>query len=306
MNFKRFNSILILTVLLLGIGVSRAESAPVKIDLQASRNYGYSMGDEIKLTALIETQNFYSLEEGSLPQPAPVNSWLVLKSAQLEEAPSDYDYKLKLTYQIFKDVRKSVQQTIPALPLQFSRAGKNLSAEIPAWAFTYHPLLPEQTPNDQLQIQPELSAEKLDPGKHSRNIRLLILLLVAVCFYIAWFYGKIPFLERYSGPFGLASRKLKKLANQNFSEQSFCEAVKCFHNAINDTCGKTVFLEQLPEFFENHPAYLPVRKQTEEVFRISRQLFFTDAPVVSDQNSIKQIEALCQLYRKIERGSKWI
>lgn len=306
MNSNLFNSILFLAALLLGIGASRAESVPVKIDLQASRNYGYSMGDEIELTALIKTQNFYSLEEGSLPQPAPINSWLVLRSAQLEDAPSGYDYQLKLIYQIFKDVRKSQQQTIPALPLRFSRAGKNLTVEIPAWEFTYHPLLPEQTPNERLQIQPELFPEKLDPGKHSRNVRFLIFFLIAVCFYIAWFYGKIPFLERYSGPFGLASRKLKKLSSQKFSEQGYREALKYFHNALNDTCGKTVFLEQLPEFFETHPAYQPVRKQTEEVFRISRQLFFVDAPVAGDQNSIKQIEALCLLYRKIERGSKWI
>lgn len=306
MNYKPFNFIVLLAGLLLCAEVSLAKSSPTSIDLQSSRNYGYTIGDEIKLTALIEMQNFYSLENSSLPQPGPVNSWLVLKTVDLEDATSGYDLKLELTYQIFKDVRKTIIETIPALPLQFSRGGESMMVELPAWTFTYHPLIPEQTQTDRIPIQPVLYAVHLDPGKHSSYVRFLIIILVAVCLYIAWFYGKIPFLERYSGPFGRACRTLKKLDNQNFSKQNYCEALQCFHKAINDTCGKTVFSEQLPEFFENHPAYQPARKQTEQLFRVSRQLFFSDAPVEREKISIQQIESLCLLYRKIERSAKWI
>ncbi len=286
-------------------GSAVAETPAIRIELQGPRNFGYSLGDEITLTALIETPMFYRLESGFLPQPGAVNNWLELKSIFLDEAPAGHDYKITLIYQIFKQARETTQLTIPALPLRFHYAGENLEQSVPAWRFTYHPLLSAKTAVEQQPIQPLLPAIPLQ-DKHSRKIQGLLLALGGLLAYMLWFYGKLPYLERYSGPFGRACKALKKILRLPDSEQNYLSALMQFHKALNETAGETVFYAQLPAFFQRFPAFQPLQQQTEQLFNISRQLFFTDSTTPAAALSLKQIERLCQLYRKIERGAKWI
>ncbi len=281
------------------------EASPISIRLEETRNAGYSLGDEITLIANIEAPYFYKLESALLPKPGPFSDWLELKSIRFYDNVSDFDYRLIITYQIFKGVKKTVNLSIPPLPLHFSYGGSDEQAEIPAWSFSYHPQIAPETPDNAVAIQKELPAPFLDNSGEKKWALIFLALILFLMIYIGWLYGKIPFLERYSGAFGKASRTLAEILREPYSEENYRKALQCFHHALNEINGGTVFYEQLDDFFQRYPAYMQTREQTERLFRISHDIFFAAAEIDPVKLPLTEIAALCQACRKIERGSRW-
>ena len=279
---------------------------PIKIDLETPRNFGYSLGDQITLIARIHTPIFYRLETSSLPKPGPLTDWLQLVSVVPLETVADYDYALAVTYQVFKHVPLTTELTLPPLPLHFKHQGKSLTEVLPAWTFSYNPLIPGNKADDQIEPEPEMAPTPMKTAAPMRRLLYLIAAISALLLYILWFYGKVPFLERYSGAFGKACRTLKLLKKQPPSQENSLKALQCFHHALNELSGETVFAEQLPLFFQRFPKFTPLREKTEDFFRVSQQIFFTGKPEAMASISIAQVETLCLRYRKLERGSKWI
>ena len=270
-----------------------------------SRNYGYTLGDQINLTVLVKTPLFSQLEQNQLPDPGFLNSWLFLKSVTVNDDVDDFDYQLHITYQLFKSVKQNRQLTIPPMPLKFKQSGSYTEVFVPEFSFSYHPVS-AVTSDDQLTVQPELAAPTLENAKHNRNLSYIMILIALILFYIGWFYGKIPFLERYSGKFGAACKTLAKLKKQPLNEEVYRQALQSFHHAINAVHGTTLFQHQLPAFFVGHSAFKPLQKQTVALFKVSQQLFFTDLVIDKESFSLAEIEKLCQQYRKLERGGRWV
>jgi mxaA protein len=290
---------------LLSLNSFAENESPITIELANQRDYGYSLGDEIVSKALINTTFGYQLEQASIPKPGPINSWLVLTRSKLEEDSNGYDYQLRLYYQAFKSVKQNTPLAIPAVELRFDSPLKSANASIPAWNFTYNPLIPGTTPDNQVNIQSPLKPEYLKTASHYRVIIWLILFTLLLSLYLAWIYDKLPFLRRYSGPFGRGCKTLAQLGVNPDSKASNREALLCFHRAMNECAGKTVFTENLTHFFQENPQFSEAKLQTEKLFNYSRQLFFSQSVTQTRVVTTEKILSLCQLYRKIERGSRW-
>ncbi|MDO8844975.1 hypothetical protein [Methylicorpusculum sp.] len=297
---------LVFFVLLMTGSAASSESSRIIVELEAPRAYGYSLGDKITLKTHIKTPLFYQLETGFLPNPGPLNDWLKLDSVELLDAQSGFDYALALTYQVFKSVDSATELTIPALPIRFSHTGTSETEHIPAWTFGYSPLLPKSKADAQIQPEPELSAVLISPDQHALRLTLLWTCAAIILLYIVWFYGKIPFLERYSGAFGQACRDLKKLKKLPPSQETSQKAMQCFHRALNQLAGETVFAAQLPEFFNRFPQFKPLQDRTGIFFQASERLFFSSHPDTKTMIAVEKIEELCLLYRKLERSRRWI
>ena len=297
---------LVFFVLLMTGSIARSESSAVVVELETPRAYGYSLGDKITLKAHIKTPLFYQLETGFLPNPGSLTDWLRLDSVELLDAQSGFDYAMAITYQVFKSVDAATELTIPALPIRFSHTGTSETANIPAWTFGYSPLLPKSKPEAQIQPEPELSAVPISPDKHALKLTVLWTCAALILLYIAWFYGKIPFLERYSGAFGQACRDLKKLKKLPPSQETSQKAMQCFHRALNQLAGETVFAAQLPEFFSRFPQFKSLEDRTGIFFQASERLFFSGLPETRTMIAVEKIEELCLLYRKLERSGRWI
>ncbi|MGR9072193.1 MAG: hypothetical protein ACU833_03900 [Gammaproteobacteria bacterium] len=287
-------------------GAAQAAPSPVVVTLKEQRDYGYTLGDIVTLTIDIEAPYYYQLEKSFLPEPGPVTSWLELKSIRIDDSIEAADYRLIIAYQVFKSVSKTTRLTIPPMPIRFRVGTGSATAETPEWTFTYHPLISPETPDDRVLIQKELKAPRLDEKAPIRNAFYLLAAAALTLAYIAWVYGKIPFLERYAGAFGRACSELDKIAKQPYSDARYRKALQCFHRALNETSGETVFSERLSAFFDEFPAYAPVRSQTEKLFSISGDVFFADHPVEPEKMPLDEIRALCRLCRKIERGARWV
>lgn len=305
MNNKYFAHFYLWLLLYLS-GAMSASAANIQIELESPRNYGYSLGDKITQMAHIKTPLFYKLESGFLPAPGPVNEWLRLDSIESIQNKPGKDYSLAITYQVFKSVRATEELTIPPLPIRFMHRGTPEIETLPPWTFSYHPLIPKNKADRDIEPEPETPPRLIDATQHRRALTYLLGALSLVLFYIVWFYGKIPFLERYSGTFGKACRELKKLKKLPQSNSVTLQALQCFHHALNEMAGETLFAGQLPDFFQRHPKFLPLQERTEALFAISQQLFFAEAGSESPAISPAQVEQLCLLYRKFERSGRWI
>ncbi|GAB4255925.1 MAG: hypothetical protein Kow0065_04340 [Methylomicrobium sp.] len=302
MNNKRFGPIL-LSILLFADSALAAKTGPVSIELDTPRAFGYSLGDTITLTAQIKVPLFYTLETGFLPQPGPVNEWLTIHTIEPITPAADKDYALAVTYQVFKSVRTTEELTIPPLPIRFLHRGETETESIPAWTFSYNPLIPATKADNRIAPEPELAPRPIDTNRHADNLSYLLSAIAALTLYIVWFYGKIPFLERYSGAFGVACRELRRLKKQPTSKENTLQALQCFHRALNEVAGETVFASELPAFFQREPKFRPLQEKTEALFDISQRWFFTDeSPPIERAH----IENLCRLYRKLERSPRWI
>ncbi len=305
MNNKHFAHFCLLLTLYLS-GAMTAIGANIEIELDTPRNYGYSLGDKITLTAHIGVPLFYKLESGFLPAPGPINEWLKLVSIESIPLKPDKDYSLAVTYQVFKIVRATEELTIPPLPIRFMHRGKPETVTLPAWTFSYHPLIPANKADSSIEPEPESPPQLINSTSHNRALTYLLGVSSILLFYIVWFYGKIPFLERYSGSFGKACRELKKLKKLPHSRAVTLQALQCFHHALNELAGETLFAAQLSAFFQRHPSFQPLQEKTEALFVISQELFFAEVGSEPPAIGPAQIEKLCLLYRKFERSGRWI
>jgi len=300
------NRFLLLLTLVLFCQNSLAEkNSSIDFEIAPSRNYGFTLGDEISATVLINTSYGYQLEEATMPKPGPINDWLSLTGIKLEEDQEDYDYQLHLYYQVFKSVKQSIQLTIPEFPLTFDNRLKNISIIIPAWDITYNPLVPASISDNQVTIQAARKPTQLINSNLIPVISWLLLFAFLIALYLAWIYDKLPFLNRYSGPFARSCHNLIELNNKPETESKTREALSCFHQAINECAGRTVFTENLAHFFQQHPEFSEAKQQTEKLFKFSQHLFFSQSRRRVSGLTTEQILTLCYLYRKIERGTRW-
>ncbi len=301
--------LLFLAALLISVCSVAENKSPIQIELARQRNFGYSLGDEIVTTALINTGFGYQLEPASIPKPGPVNNWLTLTKTKLEQGSNGYDYQLQLYYQAFKSVKQSTQLTIPAVELRFVNYLKSTSKSIPSWYFIYNPLILGTTPDNQVSIQGPIKPVYLNTTSHYPVIFWLIMFATLLSLYLVWIYDKLPFFRCSGGPFGRACHTMSQLSKTTDSETNNREALSCFHKAMNECAGKTVFSKNLAEFFQHHPQFSGAKPETEKLFNYSRQLFFSQSVTQSatqrEAITTQQMLSLCQWYRKIERGSRW-
>lgn len=302
----KFLQLICILLCLISSNASFAGTGPIQIDLITPHRYGYSLGDKITLTAQIKTALFYRLEIGFLPKPGPLNGWLELSAITDAQPAAGYDYALTITYQLFKSVPNPTELTLPPMPLHFKHQSESLIENVPAWTFSYTPLIPKSIADADLEPEPEMPPELLDNGALSVRLAYLLAAISVLSFYIVWFYGKAPFLERYSGAFGKACRTLKFLKKQPPAQQINLKAMQCFHHALNELAGETLFTQQLADFFDRHPKYASLQAPTEAFFKTSDKLFFNANAESSAAPDIIEIERLCLLYRKLERSSRWL
>ncbi len=305
MNFKFYILTALLAALIIPSRLVLAGPEAIQIETQAARNFGYTLGDRFKLTAYIDTPLFYSLETGYLPKPGQITHWLELTKLNVDTDIKQHDYVLEFTFQVFRQTRETSSLSIPAIPLRFRYAGETINTAIPAWSFNYSPLLPEVGNIATLPIQPLLPVKPLKQI-HGERIFYLLFTLILICLYLLWFYGKLPFLERYNGPFGKACKIIKPQLNRSETEAVYQQILICFHHALDETAGETVLLAKLKLFFKQYPQFQPLQSDTEQLMAYSQQWFFDPHAAKTQRWPVEDILLLCNRYRKIERSGRWL
>lgn len=217
--------------------------------------------------------------------------WLMLTGVNhtSHESTNGTQYKLTYSYQVV-NIEQGLREFL--LPRHYLHYGKdnNLNKLIvpPSKPLGITSI---SNPNRR-DVQPNAAPKPLTLSVH----KLLIYGVLLACTLISLFVllMGLPF-SHSANPFKDALKVLKN--TQNGVENS----LKILHGAFNATANKTVFVDNLDDFFQRHPQFKPLQKEIEQFFAYSNQVFF--APRSSAENmSDAEIIALAKRCRKVEQG----
>ncbi len=270
----------------------------LKLDVRQPRAFGYHIGDKFERLIELRVRKSYQFKKNSLPVPGRITRWLAMEAPQIvrENLADSVEYDIRLTYQIINIDPQVHEVSVPHHELLFSDGNTSVMAFVPASRVGLSVL--SDRSNDRLQV--DRAPQSIAPS-HSIGVLFGCLLLCAVA-GLAYLYWGLPFLSR-ARPFTEVYRSLRKFSDQVWREDHYSEALREIHRAFNETAGKTVFLENLGDFFNNHRQYASLKSSINDYFSHSRKYFFTESgdrkPI---QYSRSDLVALAEACSDIERG----
>lgn len=282
-----------------------ASAAQIDIEAHNPRPFGYVVGDTFEQTLDLSAKNTQTLDEKTLPKPGRLNAWLELRDITVSESSSAgrRNYRIKLIYQLPNaptDIR------VIELPshrfLFFEAKQKPLEIRSTEWPMTIGPITPaEVLARDGLEaLRPDVAPQGIDTAPIRQRMLFSALALAALLVYWCYRQFGIPFLASQRRPFTHTYRKLNRLNKQSPTE-AFPKAIEALHRALNETAGKSLFIENVEQFIAHRSIPDGLADKTREFFRISRAEFFGGG-IADSQRSLAWALDFCRAWRDIERG----
>lgn len=286
------------------------------VELYAPRPFGYVIGDTLALTAEIALDAPFVLDPASLPQPRALDYWLDLREARLRDhGVSDgvHHYTLDLVYQTFYAPLEPRRLAIPGVALSAVEGERRVAVNVPPWSFLMSPLreIVSTAPGQAMALRPDIPPEPIPTVATMRRLVAALVVALAAFGILAWQMGWGPFGRRRSRPFARAARAIPSaLASPASSSASpsssstYRGALLVLHRAFDATAGKGVFAEDLPGFFEAHPAFRAAETEVHRLFAASRRAFFGDDPQGAQHDlPPPELVAISRRLRAVERGT---
>lgn len=290
-----------LVALLLGwSGVGFA--AEIEIVPHNPRPFGYVVGDTVNRELTIHVNSGYVLDEKNLPKPGRLGAWLELRSIDLHETrvSRGRQYSVKLTYQFPNSPTEVKMVELPAHKFGFIGNDKSIDATASEWPITLAPITPEEVlARDGLEaLRPDIRPAGADTKPLRQRLLGYGSALAVILLYWAYRYFGIPYLAKNRRPFTRAYRDLNRLDQQ---DHAFSRAVERVHVALNETAGKSLFMENIDQFLASRGADEDLKNLTRQFFELSRDEFFGAG--TSDSNrSLDWLLNFCRAWRDVERG----
>lgn len=278
--------------------------------IDPTRDAGYVVGDILKRKVTITIKKPYQLITESLPIVGYEHRYRGKKSgielvnidvSSNQKAASE-THVLDLDYQVFKTdrVAKPGALRAEALKMRNTENKEIVQYKLPDFTFRISPLsLIGQIKLDQ-EMYPFTPPLTIDNSKVIFNLKVLAALLACALLGLLYIFGAHAWLPRMGAPFAKAFRDIKKMSD---SPEGIKQAVTRTHQALNKTAGASLFSNNLVEFIAQNPTFSPAKKEIEQFFGLSHQVFFEDASQsLATENSKAWLLQLCRRLRDCERG----
>ncbi len=276
--------------------------------VEPPRDVGYTVGDILSRTVIIEVKHPYELLPTSLPiagnqkkrqnrdQGIEVREVTVEKSAGVNTTT----YTLHLSYQVFTNKIVARPAALPPEFIKFGGKGENFEVRVPSWNFRISPLAVYGS----VVIEKDMSTFRgpllLDRSKHEDIRNALLGVLAISVLGLIYILGTSNWLPRMGRPFAQTCRDLRKLGND---DEGIRAAVSRVHQAFNATAGHGVF--EATSFLLRKPGFEPVAGDIERFFKLSRTVFFEPgAPHGIEGDVMTWLRQFTRRCRDCERGLK--
>jgi mxaA protein len=273
---------------------------------------GYTVGDILTRKVIVTIKKPYVLVDESLPiigyerryKGQLVGIDLSAITHTKKETSDSVTHEISLSYQVFTNNLVAKHGSMPQEYLRLFNVdakGKDVAkARIPSWDFVVSPL----SVFGSLKIENDMSGFRgpllLNPAPEKTRLNILLGVMGASLLGLLYMLGKHAWLPRMGGPFAKSYRAIRKQEN---TPQGIQNAVSSMHTALNETAGMSLFTGNLEQFFAKKPAFKAIRKEFEQFFGLSRQVFFE--PNAQHQTGSDPIAWLAQFSRRCrdcERG----
>jgi mxaA protein len=281
-------------------------AAPVaQVQTVEPRAFGYTLGDVLERRVIVDTQAPYTLAANALPKPGRIGTWLELRAPELRTIVREGGtrYEIVFTYQLINAPTELKTLAVPDLMLELTDGAKPVREIVPEFLFTAAPLTPENIlargPLD--EMQPDAAPPLLPVATIETRLIAYATAAAAILLFLACRMWGIPFIEASRGPFARAASDVKRLARTP-GDTANREAIRRIHRAFDETAGRAVFADEVPEFLSHHPGYAALAPDIGRFFDLSRQEFFAGRTV--EPSILSWLAGFCRECRAVERGSR--
>lgn len=286
-----------------------APDAPRLLRVEPPRDTGRHLGDLLPYRALLHWPAGWDIDRDGLPardqegRPMSLHGHRVLPAAASEAC--DPCRWLVLDWQVFKAVRMTEDVPLPAAELRLRQGSQVVTLTLPAARVAVSPLVPWERRRDWLDsVRPGWQASPYDVAAVVRQ-GVVLATLAALCF-AAWAWTSGRWLPRArSRPFAQAWGALRARHRRDAAAPAQAEDLRLWHRAFDATAGRAVLAEDLPAFFDQHPAFAPLAPECTAMFAASQRFFFLQAPtilLVSDLSDLLRRLAACEFGQRSRRG----
>jgi mxaA protein len=274
--------------------------------IEPARDVGYTVGDILTRTIIMEVRQPYELLPTSLPVPGNDKkrqnrgSGIEVRDVTVEKSSGAGTniYTLHLSYQVFTNKVVARPASLPPEFVKFGGRGENFSVRIPSWNFRISPLSVFGAVDIEKDMSPFRGPLLLDSTRNRQLLQLLAGVLGLSALGLLYILGTRAWLPRMGRPFSHALRDLKRYPAD---EAGIAQAVTRLHQAFNLTSGAGVF--DAASFITRNPGFAAVSADIERFFRLSRAVFFEpSADHGIDGDVMLWLRQFCRRCRDCERG----
>jgi hypothetical protein len=276
--------------------------------IEPMRDVGYTAGDILSRTIILEAPKSLQLIETSLPiagndkKRQGRGSGIEVREVTLNKSTGldSNIYTLHLTYQVFTSSIVARPASLPAEFVKFGGKGESLDFRIPSWSFRISPLAVYGS----VVVERDMSTFRgpllLDATRQYQVLWGLLGMLAIFALGLLYVLGTYTWLPRMGRPFARAYRDLKKLPA---TAEGLSQGVMRLHQAFNATAGGSVF--DTASFVSSKPAFTPATSDIDRFFNLSRTVFFEPGtPHDIDGDTMTWLRQFCRRCRDCERGLK--
>lgn len=276
--------------------------------IEPERDVGYTVGDILTRSVIIEVKKPYELLPTSLPVPGNdkkrqnkgqgiETSKVVVEKSQ---GVGTNVYTIHLSYQVFTNKVVARPAALPPEFIKFGGKGENFEVRVPSWNFRISPIAVYGS----VVIEKDMSTFRgpllQDTSRHETWMKALLAVLVLSSLGLLYVMGTNTWLPRMGLPFARAYRDIRKLPS---TPEGISQAVARLHQAINATAGTGIF--EARALVMQKPRFAALNSEIERFFNLSRTVFFEPSSPHGIEGDVQVwLRQFCLRCRDCERGLK--
>ncbi|MGH1357470.1 MAG: hypothetical protein ACRBC3_01770 [Burkholderiaceae bacterium] len=259
------------------------------------RSVGYFIGDLLQQQIAIDPA-IKDLSGIKLPPNDRIGLWFERRNTIITTTPEGQSW-ITVNTQIINSPHQVIEAEIPALSIAMP---EQQALIIPAKTITIAPLTPppESATGAAASIRPDKSApDHLIAAEQLSRNRWLAGLGLTLAIWVAWIIWRNR-RDRKRQPFEQAWHFIRRRAQANQDPIAW----QRLHQAINQSAGRTIRLNELEDFLAATAYLAPQREQIELFFEHSNKRFFAREQI-SEPTEVFDLLALSRELRRLEKQS---
>lgn len=266
-----------------------------------SKSNGIHVGDILKRSIEINARTNQKIADKSLPIKGSRVNGVELVDVKVVSKENDNKlvHSVVLCYQVFADANAPTVMALPEESIEIPGSGKVI---VPSWHFWFSPLVATNYANVLPNLQPQERVPLISLGEHRARLFVFLALIVIGLLGVIYVNADKQWLPFMGGNFALAYRKVKKVASSPEQDSiKVRKALLSLHQAFNKAYGKNLFVYDVDNFINKHPAYKRVATDITTFLETSNQALFSR--LQQDQSAlVTNLVVLSKRLRDCERG----
>ena len=278
--------------------------ANISVTSVEPKAFGYVLGDVFERRFILKsTSEPIEIIENTDDKIGRIDTWFSVVNIKTVKL-SSYEYEVSVKYQVINIPSKPLMIEVPEY--EFFYYIKNLKSSVKSSRFlmTVAPVIPNLLSNrgGLSNLQPDDDIGKIPTEIFVNRIIFFGLLSLIPTFILC--YCWLPFHRIFSFkklPFNYGKRCLLKIKTKK-NEEFWNEGFNVFHNALNSTFKKSIFLYSIDHELKKNNIFISLLPEFKYFLQLSQKFFYEKKNVIFTQKDKTRFFKLFENASLIEKG----